>query len=68
MPIDEGERRIFGPRPEAEHGQSFPLSSAGCSPSCCSIGYESSPILDVCSQAVGRGQGWHSGVAEVAAP
>jgi hypothetical protein len=26
MPIDEGERRIFGPRPEAEHGQSFPLS------------------------------------------
>jgi nuclear transport factor 2 (NTF2) superfamily protein len=25
MPIDEGERRIFGPRPEAERGQSFPL-------------------------------------------
>jgi uncharacterized protein len=25
VPIDEGERRIFGPRPEAERGQSFPL-------------------------------------------
>jgi nuclear transport factor 2 (NTF2) superfamily protein len=25
MPIDEGERRIFGPRPESERGQTFPL-------------------------------------------
>jgi nuclear transport factor 2 (NTF2) superfamily protein len=25
VPIDEGERRIFGPRPEAERGRSFPL-------------------------------------------
>ena len=25
MPIDESERRIFGPRPEDERGQSFPL-------------------------------------------
>ena len=25
VPIDEGERRIFGPRPEAERGQTFPL-------------------------------------------
>ena len=25
VPIDAGERRIFGPRPEAERGQSFPL-------------------------------------------
>ena len=24
-PIDAGERRIFGPRPEAEHGTDFPL-------------------------------------------
>jgi uncharacterized protein len=24
--IDESERRIFGPRPEAEHGQSIPLA------------------------------------------
>ena len=24
-PIDEGERRIFGPRPESEHGVEFPL-------------------------------------------
>jgi nuclear transport factor 2 (NTF2) superfamily protein len=23
--IDEGERRLFGPRPEAEHGRTFPL-------------------------------------------
>jgi nuclear transport factor 2 (NTF2) superfamily protein len=23
--IEEGERRIFGPRPESEHGQTFPL-------------------------------------------
>ena len=25
VPIDESERRIFGPRPEAERGQSFPV-------------------------------------------
>ncbi|MCL6671751.1 nuclear transport factor 2 family protein [Streptomyces panaciradicis] len=25
LPIEEGERRINGPRPEAEHGRSFPL-------------------------------------------
>ena len=25
VPIDEGERRIIGPRPEAERGRSFPL-------------------------------------------
>ena len=25
VPIDESERRIFGTRPQAEHGQSFPL-------------------------------------------
>ncbi len=25
MPIDASERRIFGPRPEAERGQTFPL-------------------------------------------
>ena len=25
VPIEEGERRIFGRRPEAEHGQSFPV-------------------------------------------
>ena len=25
MPIDESERRIFGARPQAEHGQGFPL-------------------------------------------
>ena len=25
VPIDESERRIFGPRPEEERGQSFPL-------------------------------------------
>jgi nuclear transport factor 2 (NTF2) superfamily protein len=25
VPIAEGDRRIFGPRPQAEHGQSFPL-------------------------------------------
>ena len=25
VPIDESERRIFGPRPEAERGQAFPL-------------------------------------------
>jgi nuclear transport factor 2 (NTF2) superfamily protein len=25
VPIDESERRIFGPRPEAERGASFPL-------------------------------------------
>jgi nuclear transport factor 2 (NTF2) superfamily protein len=25
VPIDESERRIFGPRPEAERGQSIPL-------------------------------------------
>jgi uncharacterized protein len=25
VPIDESERRIFGARPQAEHGQSFPV-------------------------------------------
>ncbi|KUN23621.1 histidine kinase [Streptomyces antibioticus] len=25
VPIEERDRRIFGPRPEAEHGRSFPL-------------------------------------------
>jgi nuclear transport factor 2 (NTF2) superfamily protein len=25
VPIDESQRRIFGPRPAAEHGQEFPL-------------------------------------------
>jgi uncharacterized protein len=25
VPITEAERRIFGPRPESEHGQEFPL-------------------------------------------
>ena len=25
VPIDQSERRIFGPRPEEERGQSFPL-------------------------------------------
>ena len=25
LPISESERRIFGPRPESEHGQEFPL-------------------------------------------
>jgi len=25
VPIDEGELRIIGPRPEAERGRSFPL-------------------------------------------
>ncbi|MFI2644070.1 nuclear transport factor 2 family protein [Streptomyces sp. NPDC018610] len=25
VPIEEGERRILGPRPAAEHGRSFPL-------------------------------------------
>src|ERR1700755_763030 len=25
VPIDESERRIFGPRPESEHGQEIPL-------------------------------------------
>jgi hypothetical protein len=25
VPIEEGERRIFGPRPEPERGQSFPI-------------------------------------------
>jgi uncharacterized protein len=25
VPITEADRRIFGPRPEAERGQSFPL-------------------------------------------
>ena len=25
VPIDESERRIFGPRPESEHGVEFPL-------------------------------------------
>jgi nuclear transport factor 2 (NTF2) superfamily protein len=25
VPIDEHERRIFGPRPEAERGRSFPV-------------------------------------------
>ena len=25
VPIDESERRIFGPRPEDEHGVEFPL-------------------------------------------
>jgi len=25
MPIDESQRRIFGPRPEADRGASFPL-------------------------------------------
>ena len=25
VPIDESERRIFGPRPGEERGQSFPL-------------------------------------------
>ena len=25
VPIDESDRRIFGPRPEAEHGVEFPL-------------------------------------------
>ena len=25
VPIDENERRIFGPRPEAERGQDIPL-------------------------------------------
>ncbi|MGH3191916.1 MAG: DUF1348 family protein [Streptosporangiaceae bacterium] len=25
VPIDESQRRIFGPRPEEERGQSFPL-------------------------------------------
>jgi uncharacterized protein len=25
VPIDESERRIFGPRPESERGESFPL-------------------------------------------
>jgi hypothetical protein len=25
VPIDESQRRIFGPRPESERGQSFPL-------------------------------------------
>jgi len=25
VPIDEADRRIFGPRPEAERGETFPL-------------------------------------------
>ena len=25
VPISEADRRIFGPRPEAERGQSFPV-------------------------------------------
>ena len=25
VPIDESERRYFGPRPASEHGQDFPL-------------------------------------------
>ncbi|WP_030675025.1 nuclear transport factor 2 family protein [Streptomyces cellulosae] len=25
VPIEEGQRRVFGPRPETERGQSFPL-------------------------------------------
>ena len=25
VPIDESQRRYFGPRPESEHGQEFPL-------------------------------------------
>jgi hypothetical protein len=25
VPIDESERRYFGPRPESEHGQEIPL-------------------------------------------
>jgi hypothetical protein len=25
VPIDESERRIFGPRPQEERGRSFPL-------------------------------------------
>ena len=25
VPIEENQRRIFGPRPESEHGQDFPL-------------------------------------------
>jgi uncharacterized protein len=26
VPIDESDRRIFGPRPEAEHGAPIPLA------------------------------------------
>jgi hypothetical protein len=25
VPIEESQRRIFGPRPESEHGLAFPL-------------------------------------------
>jgi uncharacterized protein len=25
VPITESERRLFGPRPDSEHGQDFPL-------------------------------------------